>query len=74
MPDSWGWTLVFAGVVLIVAGIVWLTGGAAWVGRLPGDIRLEHENVTFYFPITTCLVLSLAGSVVVWLFRTLGRS
>jgi Protein of unknown function (DUF2905) len=36
------------------------------LGRLPGDIVIERENVTFYFPIVTCLLLSLVFSVVIW--------
>jgi len=39
------------------------------LGRLPGDIVIERENVTFYFPIVTCLLLSLAFSLVMWAFN-----
>ena len=42
-----------------------------WLGRLPGDIRIERENFRFYFPLVTCLLLSLILSLVVWLIRLL---
>ena len=42
-----------------------------WLGRLPGDIRIERENFHFYFPLVTCLLLSLVLSLVVWLIRLL---
>jgi hypothetical protein len=44
-----------------------------WLGRLPGDIRIEGEHTRFYFPITTCVVLSLVLSAVAWLVRNLTR-
>jgi len=45
--------LIFAGVVLIVAGVIWSVAERFGLGRLPGDIAVEGENVRFYFPITT---------------------
>lgn len=63
--------LIAAGIVLIIAGIVWQFGGKylQWLGRLPGDIAIEKENVRFYFPIVTCIVISVAGSLIMYLFR-----
>lgn len=38
------------------------------LGRLPGDIRIEGKNGSFYFPIVTCLLLSAVASLVMWVF------
>ena len=52
--------------VLLVAGLLWPYLGRIGLGRLPGDIVIERENVTFYFPLRTCLLLSLLFSLVFW--------
>lgn len=65
-----GKALILAGIVLVVAGIILLWAGRIpWIGRLPGDITIRRENVTFYFPLATCLIVSLILSLVVWLLR-----
>jgi len=63
--------LIVAGIILIIAGlIVYFAGNKlSWLGHLPGDIRIEKENVRFYFPITTMIILSIVLSVVVYLIR-----
>lgn len=62
--------LIGAGVVLIVVGIVWQVGGKfLHLGRLPGDIVVENENFRFYFPIVTCIVISIVLSLLFGLFR-----
>jgi len=70
MPH-FGKILVFAGIILIFAGfIVYFAGDKlGWIGHLPGDIRVEKENMRFYFPITTMILFSLVLSVVVWIIR-----
>ena len=60
---------IFSGLIMIVGLGLWSGIGANWLGRLPGDIRIERQNSTFYFPIITCLVLSVLFSVVFSLFR-----
>ncbi|HEX7928427.1 MAG TPA: DUF2905 domain-containing protein [bacterium] len=40
-----------------------------WLGRLPGDVSIQRESFSFYFPITTCIVLSVVLSLLFWLFR-----
>lgn len=65
-----GKTLILAGVVLILLGVlVSLQGGIPFLGRLPGDIRIERENFSFYFPLGSCLLISAAASLLFWLFR-----
>ena len=69
---GFGWALLVLGLVLAGAGLVWiLAPSIPWLGRLPGDIRIERENFRFYFPLVTCLSLSLVLSLVVWLIRLL---
>jgi hypothetical protein len=58
-----GLTLAAAGLLLTFAGRIPL------IGKLPGDLRIERENFTFYFPLGTCLLLSLLLSLIFWLFR-----
>jgi len=66
-----GKILIVAGAVLIVAGIIVYFAGNkfGWLGHLPGDIRVEKENVKFYFPITTMVLISILLSVVMWIIR-----
>jgi hypothetical protein len=65
-----GWMLLVVGLVIAGVGLVWiLAPSIPWLGRLPGDIRIERQNFRFYFPLMTCLILSIALSLVVWLIR-----
>ena len=69
---SFGWMLLILGLVIAGVGLVWiLAPSIPWLGRLPGDIRIERENVRFYFPLVTCLLLSLFLSLVLWLIQWL---
>lgn len=61
--------LIFLGAALIVLGVAWPWLARLGLGRLPGDIHVEREGFSFYFPITTSIVVSLALSLIVWLFR-----
>jgi len=63
--------LIVAGIVLIALGVVWQFGGKylQFLGRLPGDIAVEKENVRFYFPIVTCLLISVVGSLILYVVR-----
>lgn len=63
--------LIAAGIVLIVLGVIWQFGGKylSFLGRLPGDIAVERENFKFYFPIVTSIVISVVGSLLLYLFR-----
>jgi DUF2905 family protein len=66
--------LIGLGVLLVVAGSLWHLGGR-WlpIGRLPGDVVLERGNARFYFPIVTCLIISVLMSVAAWLWRAWQR-
>jgi hypothetical protein len=62
-------TLIVLGAVLIVAGLLWPWILKLGLGRLPGDIVIERGGFRFYFPIVTCVLVSLVVSGVLWLFR-----
>jgi DUF2905 family protein len=64
-----GRILVVTGVVLIALGLLWPWLSRLGLGRLPGDIRIETEGGGFYFPIVTCLIVSIVLSLVFWFFR-----
>ena len=69
-----GWTLVVAGVLIAVIGIVWmLAPSIPWLGRMPGDIVIERENFRFYFPVATCVLLSLLLTGIMWFVRHCSR-
>lgn len=57
--------LIIIGSLLVLAGAIYYFFGnqLRWIGRLPGDIRIEHKNIQFYFPITTTILLSLVISI-----------
>lgn len=68
-----GRLLIISGLVLLAAGILVSTGGRLpfRLGRLPGDIHIQGRNSSFYFPLTTCIVLSAAVSIGLWIVRRL---
>jgi Protein of unknown function (DUF2905) len=65
------------GKMLIVIGLIITACGVAltfavripWLGKLPGDIVIRKENVSFYFPMTTSILVSAIISILLWLFR-----
>jgi hypothetical protein len=59
--------LITAGVVLVLIGLLIQAGLP--LGRLPGDIRIQRGNGTFYFPIVTCIVISIVLSLLAMFFR-----
>jgi hypothetical protein len=62
--------LVAMGLLMAVAGLVlWGLGSLGWFGHLPGDIYYRRGNVTFYFPLATCILLSIIVSLVLMLLR-----
>jgi len=66
---SVGRLLIFAGILLVCLGVVFvaLERLNLPLGRLPGDVRWRGKSSTFYFPVVTCLLLSLVGSLVLWI-------
>jgi hypothetical protein len=66
-----GRALIIAGLVLVAAGILVTFAGRLPIklGHLPGDIYVQGKNSSFYFPLTTCILLSVILSLVMWIFR-----
>jgi hypothetical protein len=66
-----GRMLITLGLILVAAGVLLTFAGRLpfRLGRLPGDIFVQGKNSSFYFPVVTCLILSVVLSLVMWLFR-----
>ena len=68
--QDFGKTLAVIGLVLTLLGaVLWKAGGLGPLGKLPGDISIHRGNSSFYFPIVTCLVISVVLTMLSWLFR-----
>jgi hypothetical protein len=72
--SGFGWMLVIVGLIIAGIGLIWvLVPNLPRLGRLPGDIVIEKENSRFYFPIMTCIVISVVLSFVIWLVLVVRR-
>ncbi|RMH06752.1 MAG: DUF2905 domain-containing protein [Nitrospirae bacterium] len=75
MPDfsDLGKMIILMGVMLVALGGIltllgkWPSGGLGWIGRLPGDILIKRDNFTFYFPLGTSILISIIGSLILYL-------
>jgi len=68
--SEFGKILIVAGLALVLAGLaVTFRAQIPWVGRLPGDIWIRKENFSFYFPITTSILVSIILTFVFYIFR-----
>ena len=56
-------------VVALTGGWLWSGRGLGWLGRLPGDISYQGGNLKFYFPLTTCIFVSVVLTLLAWFFR-----
>lgn len=61
--------LILIGLAILVIGLLWPWLSKLGLGRLPGDIVVQREGFSFYFPIVTCLIISVVASLLFWLFR-----
>jgi hypothetical protein len=61
--------MILGGVLVFVGALLSFGGRLPWLGRLPGDIVVERQNFTFYFPIVTSIVVSILLSLLLMLFR-----
>jgi len=68
MLIAFGGFMILAGVVIVLAGRANLP-----LGRLPGDIVYRGKNTSFYFPVVTCIVLSIVLSLIMWIVGRLSR-
>ena len=61
--------LITLGVILVLAGLAWPLLAKFGLGRLPGDFRIERDGFTFFFPLTSGLIVSVLISLILWLLR-----
>lgn len=70
--NSLGKILIITGLVLIITGIIFVLGAKIpHLGRLPGDIYIQRKGFSFYFPITTAILISIFLSLIFWIFNRL---
>ena len=70
MGHEIGKILIVSGLVLLCIGLFISFGGKFnFLGKLPGDIHIERDNFSFYFPLGTCLLISLLLSLAFWFFK-----
>ena len=68
---SAGVVVIAIGAIIVVGGLLMLSGGLSWLGKLPGDIRVEGENVKVYIPIVSMVLVSALISALIWVIRRL---
>lgn len=67
---SIGKLLIVCGLILAAVGMLLLfSDKIPWLGRLPGDVTVKRDNFTFYFPLATCILISIVLSLILWFFR-----
>ena len=73
---SYGYDIAIMAKWLIIVGIIFILIGVAWpwlsrlgIGHLPGDIYIERKGFSFFFPVTTSIIISLLLSILLWIFR-----
>jgi hypothetical protein len=59
--------IVLGGILIVIGAVIVLGGKLPWLGRLPGDIYIERRNFTFFFPITTSILISVILSAVLYI-------
>lgn len=69
MGRDFGPLLVGLGLLVVILGVLAWNGWLSWFGHLPGDVRFERDNVRFYFPWVSMIVVSVVVSIVISLFR-----
>jgi hypothetical protein len=62
-------TLITIGIILVVLGLCWPLLQKLNLGRLPGDFVFKSGNFKFYFPLTTCIIISVVLSILFWIFK-----
>jgi uncharacterized membrane protein len=68
--SSLGKILILIGFLLVAFGLLLsFAGKIGWLGRLPGDICVQKKNFTFYFPLATCILISIVLSFILWLLN-----
>jgi hypothetical protein len=73
MVRNVGPLIVMAGIVIAVVGVLVWAGAFSWFGHLPGDIRIERDNVRVYIPVVSMLLISVALSLLLTIAEYLSR-
>lgn len=61
--------LITIGLILVALGLLWPLVAKLGLGSLPGDFKVERKGFTFYFPLTTSIIVSLLITLILWIFR-----
>jgi hypothetical protein len=69
MQEIGKFLMVMGAIALLLGFILWSGFAPKWLGRLPGDIRIERGHGAFYFPIVTCIIVSIVLSLLMSIFR-----
>ncbi|MBV9961710.1 MAG: DUF2905 domain-containing protein [Parafilimonas sp.] len=71
MNSQTGKWIIVAGIIIVIVGVLiyFFHDKLNWLGKLPGDIRIEKENFSFYFPITTMIILSVILTLLISIFK-----
>jgi hypothetical protein len=65
--ENIGKLLIVTGIVIAVVGaLLMFSGRISWLGRLPGDIVVQKKNFTIYFPVVTCILISIVFTIIYW--------
>lgn len=66
--SAFGKILIIVGIFIVLLGfLILMAGKIPYIGRLPGDILVQRKNFTFYFPLTTGIIISIVLSILFWL-------
>jgi len=71
-PFNLGKVLIIAGLIVAVLGLLLVLAGKGhlpWIGRLPGDFFFKGKNFSFYFPLTTSILVSVVLTLILWLIN-----
>jgi hypothetical protein len=69
MPELGKFLVMIGAAAVVLGAILWSGFAPKWLGHLPGDIRIEREHSVFYFPIVTCIIISIVLSLLFSIFR-----
>jgi len=70
MTGDIGKIIIFIGLLLVLIGFIFMLGSKLpFIGKLPGDLAIERKNYSFYFPVTTCIIISVILSFILWFFN-----
>ncbi len=69
-PSGFGKVVIIVGLIIALIGVLLvITPRVPWLGKLPGDITIKRDNFHFYFPLTTCIIISIILTLIFYLFK-----